>query len=298
MIVGALSIALALLLAGDGSRAAVRRAYVWSDSAWSEHWPFARGHFVVNRFGFVLSSVGILQKDLVQLEPGVTMLLDPRDYEARTLLLAGSYQDHVWNAMARYIGDGAVVIDVGSHYGLFALKAAVKVGKAGRVLAVEPNPETLTLLRVNVAASAADNVTILPVACTDRERTLVFYASPLANTARSSLARQNAEVTLSTAPREYKVRGRAIDDIVGEMKIARVDVIKIDVEGAELQVLQGAVGVLKRLRPTIVVEIGPEKEVYFNTKPADVLSLLSSAGYEEGRLLGGQDWEFTPRPNR
>jgi hypothetical protein len=135
---------------------------------------------------------------------------------------------------------------------------------------------------------------VLPVACTDRERVLTFYASALANTGQSSLARDNASLPLASAPREYQVRGMAIDDIVRELKLPRVDVIKIDVEGAELQVLQGARETLQRLRPQLVVEIGPTKEIPFNTKPEQVFSLFREAGYDKGVLLADEDWVFHP----
>src|SRR5258706_7443353 len=113
-----------------------------------------------------------------------------------------------------------------------------------RVVSFEPNPETLRLLNDNVAINRASNITVEPIACTDREQTLTFYASPIVNTGASSLAKENADY--GGASRAFTVRGRPIDDVVRELNLQRVDAINVDVEGAELYVLKGAIETMKR----------------------------------------------------
>jgi len=294
--IGVLSILWMLLLSSAGAHQTLGRTYYWLDAKWEASWPFASGRYALSRLVPLLMRFGILQKDFVEVEPGMTMFLDPRDFEARRLIETGAYQDHVWLSLVKRSTEGSVVIDVGAHFGVFTIKAAKKVGNTGRVVAIDPNPEILKLLRVNIAASNVDNVTVVPVACTARDEILTFYASPLANTGESSLARENATVPLASAPREYQVRGMALDNIVRELGLKRVDAVKIDVEGAELEVLKGAQRTLEQFHPLIVVEIGPEKEVPFHAKPDDVVSLLKQAGYGPGSHLADEDWEFTPTP--
>lgn len=202
---------------------------------------------------------------------------------AVTISRAGEWQPEVWNSLLPNPSAGSVFLDVGAHIGYYSIKAAARVGKTGRVLAFEPNPETLRLLRDNVAANHAANILVEPIACTDRERQLTLYASAGFNTCMSSLSRENADITYKEAPRAYSVRGRAIDDVVSDRKLTRVDAVKIDVEGAEVSVLRGAVETLQRFHPKLVVEIVPEQLASFKTTPDDVIAIIRNGGYNHSR---------------
>src|SRR5205085_7178000 len=114
---------------------------------------------------------------------------------------------------------------------------------------------------------------------------LTLYAAPAINTGASSLHRENTDISGAEAPRSYPVRGRPIDDVVRELNLSRVDAIKVDVEGAELSVLRGAVDMLKRFHPKLVIEISERQLASFHTTPADVVALIKSAGYNSGRPL-------------
>ena len=119
------------------------------------------------------------------------------------------------------------------------------MGSTGRIVAFEPNPEILKLLRENIVANKAGNVLVEPIACTDREQTLTLWASASFNTGMSSLARENADISYEEPPRPYTVRGRSIDDVARELNLTKVNAIKVDVEGAEVGVLRGAMKTLK-----------------------------------------------------
>ena len=238
---------------------------------------------------------GVLRPARVRVRGGVTMLLDPRDLVPLILLRNGEWQPEVWESLLPALAKGAVFLDVGAHIGTFTLKAAREVGPDGKVVAFEPNPETAALLRDNLSANQLENVTVEAIACTDKEQQLMLYAAPIINTGASSLSRANAEYGDSTAPRPFHVRGRPIDDVVRELNVSRVDAIKIDVEGAELQVLQGAVETLKRFHPKIVIEMVPAQLASFHTTPEEVTALIRSTGYTMGAPVnpGGTDWQWT-----
>jgi FkbM family methyltransferase len=175
------------------------------------------------------------------------------------------------------------------------MKAAVQVGKTGRVVSFEPNPEILKQLRDNVAANHFQNVTVEPIACTDHDEMLTLYAAPIVNTGASSLAKQNAEISANQAPRAYSVRGRPIDDVVRELGLTRVDAIKIDVEGAEVIVLRGAMNTLRQFHPKLAVEVVARQLASFQTTPDDLKALLDNAGYNLSRPLNPEetDWEWS-----
>jgi FkbM family methyltransferase len=147
----------------------------------------------------------------------------------------------------------------------------------------------LETLRANVAASGAANVTIVPVACTDIETTLRFYdASAGGNSMVSSLSRSTA----GQQAQEFTVRGRAVDNVLRELGIRRVDVMKVDVEGAELHVLRGARETLQRHHPKIVIEVIPDHLAGMNTTVDQLFSFLREMGYTRGRQFEETGWEW------
>jgi FkbM family methyltransferase len=265
------------------------KAFYRFEARWNERWPLIQN---VEPF---LYRTGFLAPTRIQVERGVSFHLDPRDLVPITILRTGVWQPEIWNSLAPSLPPGAVFLDVGAHIGYFSIKAAVRVGKTGRVVAFEPNPGTLKELNDNVKANRTENVIVEPIACTDREQMLTLYAAPELNTGASSLSRENASVSVDEAPRAYAVRGRPIDDVVRELNLTRVDAIKIDVEGAELSVLRGTLDTLRRFHPKLVIEVIASQLATFHTTPDEVVSLIKSAGYTLGRPLNPEehDWEWT-----
>ncbi|MDQ6704357.1 MAG: FkbM family methyltransferase, partial [Acidobacteriota bacterium] len=161
---------------------AILRAYFPAEGALFERWPEKWGraaveNFVVQTAVPAMRRFGILEPARIEVEPGVSFFLDPGDLIGVTILRTGEWQREVWDSLAPSLSAGAVFLDVGAHIGYFSMKAAPRVGTTGRVLAFEPNPETLKLLRDNVSANHAANITVEPIACTDREQQLTLYAS-------------------------------------------------------------------------------------------------------------------------
>ena len=276
-------------------RRATVRSYFWLEQKWIEHWPIKSERRSIEKLAPVLARAGILRPVRVQVEPGISFLLDPRDLVPVTILRTGEWQPEVWNSIAPSLSEGSVFFDVGAHIGYFSLKAAPRVGTTGQVVSFEPNPETLQLLCDNVTANHAQNVIVEPIACTDREQTLTFYAAPVANTGASSLARQNASISPDNAPRAYSVRGRRIDDVVRELHLTRIDAIKVDVEGAELFVVRGASDSLRRFHPKLVIEIDPGQLANLHTTADELTDAIKAAGYNRSRPLNPRetDWEWT-----
>jgi FkbM family methyltransferase len=294
------ALAMLLLIFAHANRSASVKAYFWAEQALIEHWPRALGKDALERFAIRnavpnLCRAGILGPARIQVEPGISFLLDPRDLIAVSILRGGEWQPEIWEALAPALSEGAVFLDVGAHIGYFSIKASPRVGKTGKVLAFEPNPETLKLLRDNVTVNQAANVIVEPIACISREQTLTFWASASFNTGMSSLSRENADITYKEPPRPYQVRGRPIDNVIREMNPARIDAIKVDVEGAEVEVLRGALETLRRFHPKLVIEVDARQLSAFKTTPEELASTIKGAGYNHGRPLnpGGTDWEWT-----
>jgi FkbM family methyltransferase len=246
------------------------------------------------RISPVLEKAGALKPVRVEVERRVNLLLDPKDLIGAEILITGGWQPEVWRSISEGLSEGAVFFDVGAHIGYDTLKGSVKVGEGGKVVSFEPNPVTLMQLRANIAASHAANVIVEPIACTDQEQALTFYDSTSeGNSGASSLSLANAdEAGRGTLP-SLTVRGRPIDNVVRELGLSRLDVMKVDVEGAEYLVLRGARETLRRFHPKLVMEVVPYQLANMHATVGDVVSFLKELGYGPGKRVDDTDWEWT-----
>jgi FkbM family methyltransferase len=169
----------------------------------------------------------------------------PGTRRIRLSVVAGNLRIH--RLLDELIEPGATVIDVGANIGYNTIHAARRAGPYGRVLAVEPTADNLAVLRENVAAAHLHNVAVAPVACGRAAGTRPLFVRG-AQSAVNSLfpdscyARVTDVVPVSVVP---------LDDLAID-----ADVVKIDVEGAELDVLEGMPRLLQK-PPALIVEWHP-----------------------------------------
>lgn len=246
---------------------------------WIAHWPFEHGRLLPS---LLLPSVMPLAPVWYEVEPHVRMRLDPDDLGPRIILITGQYETGSFGMIREHLSPGATFIDVGANFGIYSLRSAPIVGSSGHVIAIEPNPESVRRLRENLAANNDPMVQVAPVACSDADGTLNLYVAPTRNTGETSLSQTNASQEGAIA-NTYKVRARPLDDIVRESGVARVDAIKIDVEGAEHLVLKGAQQTLDRFHPMLLVEVVDRQLRAMGTSSQQLAEFLRAHGYREGR---------------
>jgi FkbM family methyltransferase len=164
---------------------------------------------------------------------------------------------------------GGVAVDVGANWGLHSLYLARLAGEDGLVIAVEPFPPAFRDLQWHLHANGCRNVRVLPVALSDRCGTGVFVPGGSSCTGRLADAEANGGTPVVT---------RTLDDVIEEADVARLDLVKIDVEGAEARVLRGAAEAVRRFRPALVIDLHtPEQDV-------EVARWLTGHGYRIERL--------------
>ncbi len=147
---------------------------------------------------------------------------------------------------------GDVFTDVGAHFGFYTLLASQLTGETGRVLSVEASGSTFSVLKRN--AASASNVTLLHRAATDVDKTLIFNEYPVLFSEYNSLiSAGSAAWAKHNPPQKTEVQGVRLDDVFKE-KNCLPTMVKIDAEGAELQVLQGMQRFLTQYSPTIIAE--------------------------------------------
>ncbi len=253
------------------------------------------GSETLRRQGPALEHLGLIGTTVVDVEPGVRLALDPLDFVDQAILMSGAWEDDSWDAIDAYLDEGDTFIDVGAHIGYYTIKAARAVGPAGTVMAVEPNPVILERLRRNLDLNdLAARVIVQPVAAFDRRDVLTLFVSPQSNTGRTSLSETVA--AQDGTPQAVEVDAVPLDALVEEAGLTRLDVVKIDIEGAELTALRGAVRTLATLRPVLVLEIIDSYLQNMGASEAELRAWLSEAGYVSVRRQDIYNEVFEPSP--
>jgi len=161
--------------------------------------------------------------------------------------------DNVLIALGAVVAEDAVCIDAGANIGLYSLGLSL-LAPRGRVYAFEPSPGATKWLDANLAANRATNVKSFATALGDRVGTLRFHDVPwfMAGSFTTEIgAYLDSDAVGSTL---VEVPSTTLDTFVEEAGVGRVDVIKIDVEGAEIAVLEGAAHTLAEHHPVVVME--------------------------------------------
>jgi FkbM family methyltransferase len=142
------------------------------------------------------------------------------------------------------LSPGMTVIDVGAHQGRYAIQFSRQVGEGGLVVAVEPEPRNLEILTRNLKLNGLYNVRAIRAACWSCRESLQFSRGNTLDVSRVSKSME----------KNGDLIGLPLDDLVEELALRRVDQVKIDVEGAELDVLEGSRKMLRAFRPRLFVE--------------------------------------------
>jgi FkbM family methyltransferase len=163
------------------------------------------------------------------------------------------------------------VIDVGAHHGLYTLLASKRVGWDGHVIAVEPSPRECARLEKHLRLNRCSNVELVQCAAgEDPGETDLFLVDGFNDWCNSLRPPGIAEPT-----RTVRVRIRRVDEILSSLKTSKVDFVKLDVEGAELSVLYGAMQLLRRTpRPAILAEVQDIRTATWGYRAREIIQFL------------------------
>jgi FkbM family methyltransferase len=194
----------------------------------------------------------------------------PFDVMTRISILAGNLR--VQRIIDASVNRGDSVVDVGAHIGINTLYMAMRVGPPGHVIAVEPAPDNLDVLRRNVAVNRLDNVTVHPVAAGKSPEMADFYLrGPV-----SAVNSRYAESFYAPVTRVVRVAVAPLDDLVDRSP----RLVKIDVEGGELDVLEGMPRLLSAPSIQLIVEWHPVLQQAAGHAPDALPRALWTHGFE------------------
>jgi FkbM family methyltransferase len=189
--------------------------------------------------------------------------------------------------LLQFLRPGMAILDVGAHQGLYSLLASKKVSPGGYVVAFEPSPRELRRLRSNLSLNQRRNVRVEPLALGSSEGTAELFVCLGQETGCNSLR----PPAVHEPVRKVHVRVTSLDHYLQRTGISKVDFMKLDVEGAEREVLKGGNKLLSDFRPVILCELADVRTEPWGYRSVEIYEFLAALGYRwfsitpEGWLL-------------
>lgn len=226
-----------------------RKPFLLRMVAWAEQWRGERRHAVAT----------------IRTPAGKVFLeVDLNAWLQREIYYHGVFEPGIQSAIHRYCKPGDVVCDVGANIGVYTTQMSRLVGEQGSVIAFEPTKKFHECLLRNLKLNHCTNVTVEKLIVSD---TLAVH--------EISISDQTASINLIPDPEQREsIESTTLDQRLYD--IASLSLLKIDVDGWDLHVLNGGREVIQKHRPVIIVECTRSD----HSEPQDILRLLSSLHYK------------------
>ncbi|WP_371504447.1 FkbM family methyltransferase [Nitrosopumilus adriaticus] len=203
---------------------------------------------------------------------GNKMFLDPGD--SLELSIRGIYGELDTEIVKNEINPGDIVIDVGANIGYYTLIFAQLVGNTGKVIAFEPETKNFEILKKNIAINNLSNVILeQKIVSNTKGKTKLFLADSGIVGHHTNPTKHNTDF--------IEVDSITLDDYLDENNLSKkINFLKIDVEGAEIKVLDGAKSILKNQDLKVFTEFNREVMEKLNMDPKKFLSILTDNGFK------------------
>ncbi|OGQ23332.1 MAG: hypothetical protein A3I05_05185 [Deltaproteobacteria bacterium RIFCSPLOWO2_02_FULL_44_10] len=223
-----------------------------------------------------------LPKNLKANYYGVTMYIDSRDLRSmKEAFLKSPYENKMHETFNNVLKAGMSVVDIGAHIGLFSLIAGQKVGAEGHVYAFEPMPRCYELLQKNIQLYNLNNVEAIQSIVTNKQgKTELWmdkYYSILGSLHKDNLMNKGEKVEVDAITLDHFFLGTDSHE-------RRIDIIKMNIQGAEGLVIDGAKQLLRSKGPTIFMEFWPFGLKKMGSDPEQLFDTLTGYGYQVYRI--------------
>ncbi|NEQ52972.1 MAG: FkbM family methyltransferase [Leptolyngbya sp. SIO3F4] len=220
----------------------------------------------------------------------------PKSGSASLIYYQGFSEPDTADFVSRFLRKGMTFVDVGAHIGEYTLLAAKLVGQSGSIHGFEPQEALFPLLKENIKINHFNNVNLNQIAVSEKVGEVEFEVFDEPSV--SSIRKSRPEEDKKRNSRFVSVSTTSLDHYVNNLEsTCSIDLIKIDVEGAEKFVFEGAKELMKlppSQSPTWIFEYAPKAYLLFDYQAQDLLNLLNSYDYQVYQYLGnGQIAEFS-----
>lgn len=225
-------------------------------------------------YAVVQWALGALKPGSVRIN-GMTLYLDRTDETISRNLLAGSYEPLETQAFKEFLKPGQVVLDIGANIGYYTTLFSRLVGAQGRVYAFEPTPHTFKILQKNVLRNRCENTRVFKAGLSDKSGEAKIYVN--------AYNKGDNRIYATPGMRTVPIRLECYDTfppLAGQF----IDVVKMDIQGAEVLALRGMRRMLERCKPLMIVEYTPSKLASAGTSADEFMNILVSLGYRFGEV--------------
>lgn len=233
--------------------------------------PQLRNKFKKCRYNFTIDKIRWLEGTDIFVYTGSSM------YEA--VLRRDGFDREEFSFLKQNLRKGDVFIDVGANIGFYTVFAARLVGKEGNVISFEPSKRDFELLQKNLAHNKFSNVVSFKIALSNYNGKGKFLISGGNATDVSTLSDSfyNDKVKVETIE---DVEVKTLDCIVDNYDIKKINIIKVDAEGHDLFVLEGARNSIRKFKPIILVEVSSQNLKNAGHSIEDLISIFGSLNYQ------------------
>ena len=198
---------------------------------------------------------------------GTRLRLFPSDMTFEAWKHPATYRSNDKKFLEQVLKPGGLIVDVGANIGMISIRSAKLAGPSGRVIAIEPNPNIAPFCKENIRLNGLENVTVFQTALGAQEGFISFHCD------RSDDCSHVVESGGVTVPIT------TLDKIMEVEPTREIDLLKIDVEGFEMTVLESAPKSLKRTQ-MIYVEVDAENYAQYGRRTTEVTELLNASGFD------------------
>lgn len=178
--------------------------------------------------------------------PGGKIYLNLREALSERAKFMGYYEYQKMSLFKKLVHPGMTILDIGVNKGYFTLLSAKLMKDKGRILSFEPHPENCYWIKKSISANGYKSIKLFQIALFNKNGEMKLFNAE--KSGHYSLVRSKGLGSIN-------VPTKKLDDIITEHKIRKVDLIKIDVEGAEIQVLEGSFKLLAQQNPKLIIDI-------------------------------------------
>jgi FkbM family methyltransferase len=203
------------------------------------------------------------------------LILPPEWHGAGATLfyVVREYYEPELTFLSRFLKEGETFVDAGANCGVYTISAGNIVGPGGKVLAFEPGKEIFAMLKKSVKRNDFQNVQLFEMGLSDHNGTAELYAHPHGASSFSLGRPQQA------TGESFTIQLKKLDDILDAEEVEKVDCIKMDVEGAEELILQGASRLFESCKPRVIFEINPAAILALGLQKSGAWDFLKNRGY-------------------
>jgi FkbM family methyltransferase len=224
--------------------------------------------------------LGVRRREVVSRD-GLRFMVDPVSHFGRAIIDTGTYESDMGDILRAILRPGDSYFDAGMNEGYFAVLASRCVGLSGRVLGVEPQGRLIGVIEKNFMLNDVRNAKVCEVALAAVPGSTVLYLAPDTNSGGSSFFR-----TTKLGLRPEAVRTMTLDTLLEREHLPTIRFMKVDVEGAEEQVVLGAEKALSEHRiEFLMVEFHPQ--ITGQQPPQRIHNVLTQHGYELAQIANG-----------